>query len=252
MENAPDIVLGDSSKHSDKDIEYAIMHSINNVIHEYGASFLDRKKMIILYNLVYSNKITLTATSKINIFEAMLSYDSDVFSVATQFIALYYPRECNAISNRTSIPQVDVYKILAGMYSSFDPNVSISRVNTAILNCKEISVQEIVNIYEVLFDRISVLFINTLIDTSIIKPDTNPSKVKDILLAIFTIVENMPKDKISKVLAHYSMSLKQENFFQGVVYDITDISPKRFPRLYQCIHSHINMGTQFPTYSLFK
>lgn len=94
--------------------------------------------------------------------------------------------------------------------SSFKEEKNIHRINTFLVKCElALSVQDIVDIYCMIFDRVSNLFIHTMLE---IKPcnltESQLKRFDGISLAILAILDSMPRDEIKKVLYSYAFTLK--------------------------------------------
>lgn len=108
------------------------------------------------------------------------------------------------------IPENTASQLVMARYSSNREITNVKRVNFIIsMGSKEIMTeQNIVYIYETLFDRFSPLFIGTMID---VYNDEEEWVTEDIMeiystisLVVLLILNNMPSDKIRKVLIAYA------------------------------------------------
>jgi hypothetical protein len=257
---APEILMSNDPNIPDADLSQAIYAAINDTINKIGPDFLNRRVISMLYDMVTSNKVNLTEESKIKLFKFLINEPnrSEIFAIGCQFISFYHYNEYTSLCNRLDkVSQRDIYKILASKHSSFDEYEQVSMVNKAILEAENvISAQEVIWIYEVLYDRLPALIIDTLCDASIVKPNTDIGRITNMLIGLFTILENVPRASILNILSQYSIIANKDKFIREgtkpVLYDVQGMSSNRFPRTYQCIQDQINTGLRFPVLSLYK
>ncbi|MCM1215917.1 MAG: hypothetical protein NC548_15530 [Lachnospiraceae bacterium] len=91
--------------------------------------------------------------------------------------------------------------------SSYDEVSIVRRVNTYLIKSGlEIKEQEIINIYAVLFTRISNLFTVTMLEMPDNLNQSEMVRYDEMSKAILDILDNMPSEEIMKVLSNYASS----------------------------------------------
>lgn len=94
--------------------------------------------------------------------------------------------------------------------SSFKEDKCIHRINTFLLKCnREFGVQDIIDIYCILFERVSNLFIYTMLECKV--PNMAPDQIKKfdrISSAILLILDSMTSADIKNILYNYAYIIK--------------------------------------------
>ena len=122
-------------------------------------------------------------------------------------------------------------------YSSFKEDKVVKRVNLFLMNYQgELSIQDIVNIYCYLFERVSNLIIYTMLEC---KPDNlseeSNKRFDQISIAILEILNSMTTTDISTIMKDYEYKLKSENI-QRVRFSIK--TAMGYPRIINAIKTY--------------
>ena len=94
--------------------------------------------------------------------------------------------------------------------SSFKEEKNVHRVNTFLVRCGvELSIQDVVDIYCILYDRFTYPFVYTMLEVK--RNDFDPIQLKNfdtISIAILTIVSNMTSQDIKSVMLEYGYTIR--------------------------------------------
>lgn len=145
-----------------------------------------------------------------------LAYDYYIISNKDPEVSSLLLQISNIINNITSIKLSGIMGINGARIlsmianSSFKDERKVHRVNTFLLKSNlALSIQDIVNIYCILFNRFTNLFIYSMLE---VKPagmtDDQLKKFDMISLALLAILDSIPSEDIKKVLYDYAFTLK--------------------------------------------
>lgn len=91
--------------------------------------------------------------------------------------------------------------------SSYDEAVTAGRINTYLIKSGlDLKEQSIIDIYAILFKRVSTLFMVTMLDVPDNLNQLERIRYDEISKAILDILDNMPSVEITKVLSNYASS----------------------------------------------
>lgn len=118
--------------------------------------------------------------------------------------------------------------------SSFKEDKNIHRINTFLVKYGELSVQDIIDIYCILFERFSNLFIFSMLEYKCDNMTNSQLKTFDnISLALLAILDSMTSEDIKKILYDYAFTLKLIRHNFTVRFSLK--SAKAYPRILEII-----------------
>lgn len=118
--------------------------------------------------------------------------------------------------------------------SSFKEDKNIHRINTFLVKYGELSVQDIIDIYCILFERFSNLFIFSMLEYKCNNMTNSQLKTFDnISLALLAILDSMTSEDIKKILYDYAFTLKLIRHNFTVRFSLK--SAKAYPRILEII-----------------
>lgn len=119
--------------------------------------------------------------------------------------------------------------------SSFRVEKNVHRTNTFLMRCNlELTLQEIIDIYCILFERVGYLFIHSMLEAKPANLSNEQLKRFDLIsIALLMIVDSMPMDDIRKVLLNYAYTLKLLNADCNVRFSLK--TAYNFPRILKAI-----------------
>lgn len=186
-----------------------IFNNIMDYNPNYISLFTDHRFISMLSNVMETIPIDYKASFSCN----KIAYDyftSDNPDPNIKAVCLKLSRTVNrqTIQDLTSIglPEDIAANLAFCRYSSVNEQTNVKRLNFVIYNKDPdiMTEQMIVWIYEKLFTRISDLFQGTMFDTTAYEDDNFMEVYGTVGLAVLLILNNMPKDKIKKVLMLYN------------------------------------------------
>lgn len=94
--------------------------------------------------------------------------------------------------------------------SSFKVEKKVHRINTFLMRCNvDLSIQDIVDIYCIIFERFTYPFIYTMLEPKPANLSQEQAKrFDDISIAILTILNSMTSDDMKKILFNYAYTIK--------------------------------------------
>jgi len=199
-------------------IQANIDQIINDIINndaDYVGIFQDYRFLDIFTEVISSNAITyntILGCNKLAYDYITLSEDHIDNTVKNKLINL------SNIVNRTTIKRlmdlglstIDACNIAICRYSSGNEKINTERLNFVLckMNSNIITLQNIIYIYEILYDSISSLFSGIMFETYTEEEEDDfgydfMNNYSNISIAILTIVNNLPSDKIDILLRGY-------------------------------------------------
>ena len=199
-------------------IQANIDQIINDIINndaDYVGIFQDYRFLDIFTEVINSNAITyntILGCNKLAYDYITLSEDHIDNTVKNKLINL------SNIVNRTTIKRlmdlglstIDACNIAICRYSSGNEKINTERLNFVLckMNSNIITLQNIIYIYEILYDSISSLFSGIMFETYTEEEEDDfgydfMNNYSNISIAILTIVNNLPSDKIDILLRGY-------------------------------------------------
>ena len=199
-------------------IQANIDQIINDIINndaDYVGIFQDYRFLDIFTEVINSNAITyntILGCNKLAYDYITLSEDHIDNTVKNKLINL------SNIVNRTTIKRlmdlglstIDACNIAICRYSSGTEKINTERLNFVLckMNSNIITLQNIIYIYEILYDSISSLFSGIMFETYTEEEEDDfgydfMNNYSNISIAILTIVNNLPSDKIDILLRGY-------------------------------------------------
>ena len=199
-------------------IQANIDQIINDIINndaDYVGIFQDYRFLDIFTEVISSNAITyntILGCNKLAYDYITLSEDHIDNTVKNKLINL------SNIVNRTTIKRlmdlglstIDACNIAICRYSSGNEKINTERLNFMLckMNSNIVTLQNIIYIYEILYDSISSLFSGIMFETYTEEEEDDfgydfMNNYSNISIAILTIVNNLPSDKIDILLRGY-------------------------------------------------
>ena len=119
--------------------------------------------------------------------------------------------------------------------SSFRVEKNVHRINTFLVRCNlELTVQNIIDIYCILFERINYLVIHTMLEVKPPNLTLDQSRRFDaISIAILMLLDSMTSEDIKKIMFNYAYTLKLLNTNYNVRFALK--TAYEFPRILQVI-----------------
>lgn len=207
---------------SDEEIRDIIFRQYNTIL-DYDNFLKDRKSREtvqelfknerFLNNLIYCveriklNAYQVTCLNKLA-FDFIITYGNTNQVVRDLLTELSLRINTDLVLPLSAIIGIEPAKYLSMVRRSSYDEVSIaSRVNTYLIKSGlEIKEQEIINIYAILFKRISNLFVVTMLNMPDNLNQSEMVRYDEMSKAILDILDNMPSEEIMKVLSNYASS----------------------------------------------
>lgn len=166
-----------------------------------------------LNNLIYCvEKIKLTEYQVICLnklaFDFIITYGNTIPNVRNLLTELSLRINTDLVLPLSAIIGIEPAKYLSMVRrSSFDEGLNAGRVNTYLIKAgMDIKEQEIINIYSILFKRISNLFTVTMLSLPENLNQSEMIRYDEMSKALIDILDNMPSEEIMKVLENYASS----------------------------------------------
>ena len=138
-------------------------------------------------------------------------------------------RKSIALSGILGVEGSNILTMIAN--SSFIEEKCVHRVNTFILRCNiDLSVEDIINIYCILFEHFKGVFIYTMFESY--STNMDQQKFNNIGVAILKILDSLTSADIKRVLYDYAYILKMSRNYQ-IRFELK--TAKEFPRILKCI-----------------
>lgn len=128
--------------------------------------------------------------------------------------------------------------------SSFKDEKNVHRINTFIVRCNlELSIQDIVDIYCILFEKFTYPFIYTMLEIKYLGMTNDQVKRFDgISVALLAILNSMTSEDMKKILYNYAYTLKLLNTSYNVRFALK--SAINYPRMLNVIQD-IELNSDF-------
>ena len=135
------------------------------------------------------------------------------------------------LSSKLGINDSRILSMIAN--SSFREEKNIHRVNTFLVKCnRDLSVQNMIDIYCILYDRFTYPFIYTMMESKPLKmTDLQSLHFDYISLAILNILDSMTSEDIKKILYNYAFILKLVKTNFTVRFSLKSVKNERIKKI---------------------
>ena len=164
--------------------------------------------------------------------------DNDILELLFEISYQVNNRLSLILSAKMGLERARILSIISN--SSFKPEKNIHRINTFLVKSDmELTTQDVVDIYCILFDHFTYPIIYTMLET---KPSNlNQRELNNfdaISLAIITLLNNMTMMDLEKVLTEYGYLVKLIKFNDGVRFSLKSVNSERI----QTAISNVSFG----------
>lgn len=135
------------------------------------------------------------------------------------------------LSSKLGINDSRILSMIAN--SSFREEKNIHRVNTFLVKCnRDLSVQNMIDIYCILYDRFTYPFIYTMMESKPLKmTDLQSLHFDYISLTILNILDSMTSEDIKKILYNYAFILKLVKTNFTVRFSLKSVKNERIKKI---------------------